>query len=102
MRRITVLVASVLINASTIPGLAAESTSNKDVDPTLPVSATLRGKPANTADSEKTCLAYAASFHESMMLRRAAAGRVDGARVSTALDFVINAFNDLMATKCGS
>ena len=102
MRRITVLVASVLINASTIPGLAAEPTSNKDVDPTLPVSATLHGKPANAADSEKTCRAYAASFHESVMRRQAAAGRVDGARVLTALDFVINAFSDLLATKCGS
>ena len=102
MRRITALIASVLINTSTISGLAAESTSNKDVDPTLPVSATLHGKPANAADSEKTCLAYAASFHESVLLRQAAAGRVDGARVLTALDFVINAFNDLLATKCGS
>ena len=34
--------------------------------------------------------------------RNAAAGRVDGARVLTALDSVINAFNDLLATKCGS
>ena len=33
MRRITVLIASALINASTIPGLAAESTLNKDVNP---------------------------------------------------------------------
>jgi hypothetical protein len=102
MSRITVLVASVLINASTIPGLAAESTSYKDVDPTLPVSATLHGKPADAADSKKTCRAYAVSFHESVMLRQAAAGRIDGARVLTALDFVIGAFNDLLATKCGS
>jgi hypothetical protein len=35
------------------------------------------------------------------MLRQAAADRVDGARVLTALDSVINAFNDLFATKCG-
>jgi hypothetical protein len=35
------------------------------------------------------------------MLRQAAAGRVDGARVLIALDYVINAFNDLLATKCG-
>ena len=47
MRRITVLIASALINASTIPGLAAESTSNKDVNPALAVSATVHGKPAN-------------------------------------------------------
>ena len=102
MRRIAVIVASVLINASTIPGLAAESTSNKDIGPTLPVSATLHRKPANAADSEKTCLAHAVSLHESVMLRRAAAGHVNGARVLTTVDFVINAFNDLLATKCGS
>jgi hypothetical protein len=95
MRRITVLIASALINASTIPGLAAESTLNK-------VSATAHGKPAKAADNEKTCRAYAASFYESVMLRQAAASRVDGARVLTALDSVINAFNDLLATKCGS
>jgi hypothetical protein len=36
------------------------------------------------------------------MLRQAAAGRADGAWLLTALDSVINAFNDLLATKCGS
>ena len=35
------------------------------------------------------------------MLGQAAAGRVDGAPVLTALDSVINAFKDLFATKCG-
>ena len=102
MRRITVLIASALINASTIPGLAAESTLNKDVNTAPAVSATAHGKPAKAADNEKTCRAYAASFYESVMLRQAAASRVDGARVLTALDSVINAFNDLLATKCGS
>jgi hypothetical protein len=36
------------------------------------------------------------------MLRQAAAGRVDGAWALIALESVINAFNDLLATKCGS
>lgn len=102
MRKITVLIASALINASAIPGLAADSTSNKDVNPALAVSATVRGKPANATDNEKICRAYAASFYESVMQRQAAAGRVDGARVLAALDSVIDAFNDLLATKCGS
>jgi phage gp37-like protein len=101
MRRITVLIASALINASTIPGLAAESTSNKDVKPAPAVSATVHGKAADAADNEKTCRAYAASFYESVMLRQASASRVDGARVLAALDSVIDAFNDLLATKCG-
>lgn len=102
MRRTTVLIASALINASTIPGLGAESRLSKDVNPALAVSATVHGKPANAADKEKTCRAYAASFYESMMRRQAATGRVDGARMLTALDSVINAFNDLLARKCGS
>ena len=102
MRKIIVLIASALINASTIPGLAAESTLNKDVNAARAVSATVHSKPANAADNEKTCRAYAASFYKSVMLRQAAAGRVDGARMLTTLNFVINAFNDLLATKCGS
>jgi hypothetical protein len=101
MRRLTALIASALINASTIPGIAAESALNKDDNP-LAVSATVHGKPGSAADNEKTCRAYAASFYESVMLRQAAAGRVDGAGVLTALDFVISAFNDVLATKCGS
>jgi phage gp37-like protein len=101
MRRITVLIASALINASTIPGLAAESTLNKDVNPAPAVSATVHGKPVNAADNEKTCRAYAASFYESTVLRQTAAGRVDGAQLLAALDSVINAFNELLATKCG-
>ena len=102
MRRITVLIASALINASTIPGLAAESTLNKDVNAARAVSATVHSNPDSAADNEKTCRAYAASFYESAMRRQAAAGRVDGARVLTALDSVIDAFKDVLATKCGS
>ncbi len=102
MRRITVLIASALINASTIPGLAAESTPNKDVNAARAVSATEHSRPIKAADNENTCRAYAASFYESVMRRQAAIGRVDGEPVLTAIDTVINAFNDLLATKCGS
>ena len=102
MRKITVLIVSALINASTIPGLAAESTSNKDVSAARAVSATVHSKPANAADDEKTCRAYAASFYKSVTLRQAAADRVDGAWLLTALDFVINAFNDLLATNAAA
>jgi hypothetical protein len=91
MRRITVIIASALINASTIPGLAAESTLNKDVNPAGAVSATVHSKPADAADNEKTCRADAASFHEAVMRRQAAADRVDGAWGLTALDSVVNA-----------
>ena len=95
MRRIAVLIASAAINASTIPAVAAEYTSNKDIW------GTVQSQSANAADKEKACRAYAASFYESVMLRQAAANRVDGERVLAVLDSAINAFNDLLATKCG-
>jgi hypothetical protein len=102
MRRITVLITAALINVSTIPGVAANSTLIKNVNPARAVSATVNSKPTNAADNEKTCRAYAASFYHSVMLRQAAAGGVHGAWVLTALDSVVNGFNDLLATKCGS
>src|SRR5690242_828940 len=100
MKRITVLVASALINASTISGLAAESTSTDDVNAARSVSATVHSKSAIATDNEKTCRAYAASFYNSVTLRQAAADRVEGAWLLNAVDSVINAFNDLLATKC--
>jgi hypothetical protein len=69
MRRIAVLIASAAINASTIPSLAAQCTSNKDIDASCARSATVQSQPANAADKEKVCRAYAASFYESVMLR---------------------------------
>ena len=102
MRRIAVLIASAAINASTIPAVAAEFTSNKDIDASRVRREIVHSQPANAADNEKTCRAYAASFYESAMQQQAAAGRVDDARVLIAVDSVISAFNDLLATKCGS
>jgi len=102
MKRILALIVSAAINASTIPAVAAEFTLNKDMDASRSLSATIHSRPANAADNEKTCRAYAASFYESVVLRQAAANRVDGERVLAVLDSVINAFNDLLATKCSS
>jgi hypothetical protein len=101
MRRIAVLIASAAIHASMIPSLAAQCTSNKDIGASCGRSTTVQSQPANAADKEKVCRAYAASFYESVMLREVAAKRVDGAQVLAALDSVINAFNDLLATRCG-
>jgi hypothetical protein len=101
MRRIAVLIASAAINASTIPAVAAECTSNKDIDASCTHWVTVQSQPANAAEKEKSCRAYAASFYQSVMLRQVATQHVDGARVLAALDSVINAFNDLLATKCG-
>ena len=101
MRRIAVLIASAAINASTIPAVAAECTSIKDIDASRSRWEMLRSQPAKAADKEKTCRAYAASFYESVTLRQAAAGCADGGRNLAVLDSEINAFNDLLATRCG-
>ncbi|WP_128970472.1 hypothetical protein [Bradyrhizobium tropiciagri] len=101
MRRISVLIASAALHASTIPSLAAECT-NKDIDAFCTRWPTEQSQPVDAEDKGKSCRAYAASFYESVMLRKVAASRVDGARVLAALDSVIDAFNDLLAAKCGS
>ncbi len=102
MMRLIVLIASAAINASAIPTVASKCTSNKDIDASRTRWATLRSQPANAADNGKTCRAYAASFYESVTLRQAAARCVDGERNLAVLDSEINAFNNLLATKCGS
>ncbi|OSJ26544.1 hypothetical protein BSZ19_35335 [Bradyrhizobium japonicum] len=98
MKGTIVLIASVAIVAS-IPAVAAESTSNKDIDASRARSATVSSRPANTADNEKACRAYAASFYESVT-RRQTATYANGGRALALLDSVISAFNDLLATKC--
>ena len=101
MRRILVLIASAVINASAIPAVAAECTSIKDIDASRSRWETLRSQTAKGTDKEKICRAYAASFYESVTLRQAAAACATGERNIVALDSEINAFNELLATKCG-
>ena len=102
MQKILILIASAAINASSIPVVAAECTSNKDVDASRTRWATLRSQSVKAADKETSCRAYATSFYESVALRQAAAKCVDGEKTVAVLDSEINAFNDLLATKCGS
>jgi hypothetical protein len=101
MRRLLVLVTSAAINASAVPAIAAECTSIKDIHASRSRWETLRSQPAREADKVKACRAYAASFYESVTLRQAAATCATGERIIVALDSEINAFNELLATKCG-
>ena len=101
MRRVLILVAYAAINACTIPALATECTSIKDIDASRSRWELLRSQPAKADDKDKICRAYAASFYESVTLRQAAARCIDGERNLPVLDSEINAFNDLLATKCG-
>ncbi len=102
MRRILVLVASAAINASAASAVAAECTSIRDIGVSRSRWERLRSQPAKAADKEKSCRAYAASFYESVTLRQAAATCATGERNIGVLDSEINAFNELLATKCGS
>ena len=102
MRRVLILVASAAINAYAIPAVAAERTAIRDIDAARAGTVMVNSQPTNATDKEKTCRDYAASFYESVVLRHTAANRADGAQVLAAIDSVINAFNDLLATKCSS
>ena len=72
MRRIAFLIASAVINASTIPAVASECLSTRDIDASRARWATMLSQPVSVADQEKTCRAYATSFYE---FGDAAAGR---------------------------
>ena len=102
MTRLAVLLASVAINASTIPAVAGECTSTRDIAASRARWTMVRGAPAGSVD--RICRAYAASFYESVTMRQAAATcshDIDRERVLAVLDSEIDAFNDLLATKCG-
>ena len=105
MMRLAVLLASVAINASTIPSVASECASTRDIDISRARWAAVRTQPTKIADSQTTCRAYAASFYESVKLRQEAAlcsRNTDQARNLMILDLEIDAFNNLLATRCGS
>ena len=101
MGRILFLIAAAAINAFTVPVAAAECTSTKDIDASRSRWEQLRSKPDRAADREKTCSAFAASFYESVTMRQAVASCAPGEPNLAVLDVEINAFNDLLATKCG-
>jgi hypothetical protein len=101
VRRMLVLIASAAINAWAVPAVAAECTSIKYIDASRSRWEALRSQPAKEVDKEKACRAYAASFYESVTLRQAAVTCAAGERNLVVLDSEINAFNELLATKCG-
>jgi hypothetical protein len=101
MGRTAVLIAFAAINAIAIPAVAAECTAIKEIDASRSRWELLRSQPAKAAEREMICRAYAASFYESVTLRKAAARCDDGGPNLSVLDSEINAFNDLLATKRG-
>jgi hypothetical protein len=104
MTRIAILFACAAINASTIPEVASDCTSARDIAASRARWTTVRSHTASSGDKETTCRVYAASFYESVTMRQAAATcfrDADHERTLAALDSEIDAFNNLLATKCG-
>jgi hypothetical protein len=98
MIRLTILLTSATINASTIQAAASPCVSPSDIAATRTHWAAIRSRFNKATDYDAACRAYAASFYELVTTRQAAAG-CDGD--VGALDSEINAFNDLIATRCG-
>ena len=100
MIRLAILLTSATINASTVPTAASPCTSPTAISATRMHWAAVRRQFSKVTDRETACRAYAASFYDSVTTRQAAAGCTGDADI-TALDSEINAFNELLATRCG-
>ena len=100
MIRLAILLTSATITASAVPAAASPCTPPTTIAATRTHWAAVRRQFSKTTDGEAACRAYAASFYESVTTRQAAAGCTDDADIN-AIDAEINAFNDLLATRCG-
>jgi hypothetical protein len=100
MIRLVILLTSVTISASTLPAAASQCASPTAIADTRTHWAAVRNQFNKATDREAACRAYAASFYETVTTRHAAARCTSDADI-TALDSEIDAFNELLATKCG-
>jgi hypothetical protein len=100
MIRLAILLTSATISASTVPAAAAQCISPTAIAAVRTHWAAVRSQLNKATDHEAACRAYAASFYQSVTTRQAAAGCTGDADI-TALDADINAFNDLLASRCG-
>ena len=98
-----IIMATAVIGAST-SAAASGCTSNSDLATSRARWTTVLSRPTNASDGEADCRLYAGSFYGLVTLRQDAASCTSGAdrdRKLAALDSDIDAFNDLLATKCG-
>jgi len=100
MIRLALVLTLATINASTVPAAASQCASPTASAATRTHWAAVRSQFRKTADRDAECRAYVASFYESVTTRQAAAGCTGDTDI-TALDSEINAFNELLATRCG-
>jgi hypothetical protein len=107
MIRLAIMLTLAVTNASSIPAAASQCVSPTTIAAARTHGAAVRNQLRNAEDQQAACRAYAASFYESVTIRHAAADcvRVTGHNPVpeiVMLDSEIDAFNDLLATKCGS
>ena len=100
MIRLVILLTSVTISASTLPTAASQCEALTAIAANRTHWAAVRSQFNKATDREAACRAYAVSFYETVTTRHAAA-RCTGDADITALDSEVNAFNELLATRCG-
>jgi hypothetical protein len=102
MTKIVVFLFSAVLTVCTIQAVASQCASITAIAASHTQWTAARALPADPADMTKTCRAYAASFYQVVLTRQAAAiCGVGRQRDLALLDSEINAFNDLLANKCG-
>jgi hypothetical protein len=100
-----IFLASLAVELSTMPALALQCASPSEITASRTRWAAVRKQLVNTTNQEMACRVFAASFYESVITRQAAvtcARDADRNLEISTLDSEINAFNDLLAAKCGS
>lgn len=105
MIRFATLFIVMAINVSTIPALASQCASSKEIGASLARWAAIRRQFVNATDHQTACRVFAASFYESVAARQAAAICVRDADRNLdigAINSEIDAFNNLLAAKCGN
>jgi len=97
------LVMAAVIGASTASTVAADCTSNRDIAASRARWTMVLDHSANRSSDETNCRRYAGSFYGLVTLRQDVAsciGDADRDRKLAALDSEIDAFNNLLATRC--
>jgi hypothetical protein len=93
-----------VMNASTVPALAAECVSSAEIAASHERWTAVRSQRFGSRDVGAACRTYAASFYDSVKMRQATTicvADADRQRHLAILDSEIEAFNDLLAAQCG-
>ena len=102
---LAILLAFLAIEASRTPVLAAKCAPASEIAASRTRWAAVRKQFDNATDHDLKCRVFAASFYESVMTRQMAVACARDANRDpdiSALDSEIDAFNNLLAAKCGS